>query len=148
MLAEIRQALAAALVARVGDVMQVSAYVLSSPTPPTITVFPASTQYDVAMANNFTMGAARAGTDQWSFTVRAYVAEMGDQQAQILLDRFLEPSGGVSVKEAIEAFDYSTVAGNIDDASVTSMNGYTQYQIEGVTAPVLGAEWTVAVLAG
>ena len=147
MLAEIRQALAAALVARVGDVMQVSAYVLSSPNPPTITVFPASTQYDLAMANTFsTMGTTRAGTDKWVFTVRAYVAEMNDVGAQQLLDRFLEPSGGLSVKEAIEVD--GSLGGLVDDASVVSMSGYTQYQIDGVTGPVLGAEWSVEVLAG
>ena len=124
--------------------MQVSAYVLASPTPPTICVFPTSTTYDAAMANNFTTMGSRVGTDQWTFTLRAYVAEMGDQAAQQLLDRFLEPSGGLSVKEAVEVD--GSLGGLVSDASVVSMNGYTQYQVEGVTGVVLGAEWTVNVL--
>src|SRR5437867_869366 len=116
--------------------MQVSAYVLAAPSPPACHVFPASTDYDKAMANNFTtMGSSRAGTDQWVFTIQAFVAEMGDQQSQMLLDRFLEPSGGYSVKEAIEVD--GSLGGLVDDASVVSMNGYTRYQVEGVTGPVL-----------
>lgn len=146
MLAEIRQAIAAALASRLDGVAQCSAYVIASPTPPAIHVFPASTTYDLAMTPTWTMGSSRAGTDQWQFTIQAFVAEMGDQAAQQLLDRFLEPSGGYSIKEAVEVD--GTLGGLVADASITSMNGYTRYQVEGVTGPVLGAEWTVQILAG
>ena len=143
MIAEVRGAIAAACAARLPDA-QCTAYVLANPTPPSLAVFPAGTEYDKAMAAYSAMG-VRSGTDMLAFTIRAFVGTLTDQGAQVLLDRMLEPSGGISIKEAVELD--GTLGGLVDDCSITSVSGYTQYQTEN-SGVLLGAEWTVQVLAG
>ena len=119
---------------------------LSNPTPPAIHVFPSDpfTDYDKAMAVIDTMG-TRHGTDKLFFTIQGFVAFMNDTASQQLLDRMLEPSGGVSVKEAVELD--GSLGGLVDDCSITSVSGYKQYVMEDQRV-FLGAEWVVEVLAG
>jgi hypothetical protein len=61
-LTQIREGIAANLA--VLDGCQVSAYMLSNPTPPAVHVYPAEVDYDLAMGR---------GLDQWTFTVQAFV---------------------------------------------------------------------------
>jgi hypothetical protein len=132
-LTAIREGIAANLAAL--DGVQVSAYMLASPTLPGIQVFPASIEYDLAM---------RRGLDKWMLTVRAYVGLSTDQGAQMKLDQYLAPSGVLSVKQAIESD--STLGGTVGDVQVVSSGGYQVYARQDGD-PVLGAEWTVEVLA-
>jgi hypothetical protein len=132
-LTQIREGIAANLA--VLDGCQVSAYMLSNPTPPTIHVYPAEIDYDLAMGR---------GLDKWTFTVQAFVALSTDIGAQVKLDAFLAPSGSQSVKAAIEAD--GTLGGIVADTTVVSCTGYRVYARDG-GGPVLGAEWQVDVLA-
>jgi len=132
-LTTIRQGLAANLSTLTG--IQVSAYMLSAPTPPTIHLYPAQITYDLA---------ARRGLDQWDFTVQAFVGDTADQGAQVALDAFIAPSGAQSVKAKLESD--GTLGGIAGDVSAITCSGYRIYTREG-GPPVLGAEWTVRVLA-
>lgn len=137
MLAETRGALAALLQAKLPD-MQVSAYLLANPTPPCMHIFPAGTDYDQAMGR---------GLDTWTFTLQAFVGETSDIGAQVLLDQLLEPSGAMSIKDAIDAGTVDgTLGGLIFDATIIANTGYQRYQVEG-RGLVVGSEWTIQVLA-
>jgi len=131
-LAAIREGLAANL--RRIDGVQVSAYMLANPTPPTIQVMgPDEVTYDVTFGR---------GSDSWQMVVQAFVALVTDIGAQARLDEMLHPTGPLSIKEAIE-FD-TTLGGACNDLRVTRSSGYQQYNLEGRGA-VLGAEFTVQV---
>lgn len=132
-LTQIREGLAANLAAI--DGCQVSAYMLSNPTPPTVHVYPGDIDYDLAM---------HRGLDKWTLTVQAFVGMVSDQGAQVKLDAFLAPSGATSVKAAVESD--KTLGGLVSDLQVVSCSGYRVYARES-GGPVLGAEWTVEVLA-
>jgi hypothetical protein len=132
-LTAIREALAVNLA--VIDGVQVNAYLLSNVTPPVIEVQPGETQYDLAMAR---------GLDRWTLIVRAMVSASTDVGSQRFLDKLLESSGALSVKAAIEAD--RTLGGACSDVSVTSCTGYRSISREG-SGPLLGAEWTVEILA-
>jgi hypothetical protein len=136
-LTEIREALAVNL-----DVLtdvQVSAYMLASPTPPSAHLYPGGgageIEYDLAMGR---------GLDRWPFTVQVFVGAAADVGAQKRLDVFLAPSGAQSVKAAIESD--KTLGGLVQDVRVVSCDGYRAYTFDG-RAAVLGAEWHVEVLA-
>jgi hypothetical protein len=115
--------------------MQISAYLLSSPTPPAIQIYPAETEYDLAMGR---------GLDRWTLTVQAFFALTSDVGSQVSLDALLAPAGPLSVKQAVESD--STLGGLVDDLSVVSCTGYRVY-VRDSGGPVLGAEWEVQVLA-
>jgi hypothetical protein len=121
--------------------MQISAYILSNPTLPTIWVKPtagAVTEYHQAME---TMGNPD-GQLKWSLTVQAFVASGGDITAQMVLDELLNTSGTHSVKAAIEAD--KTLGGASEDLVVRRVITYQEYQrADGSMA--LGAEWLVEV---
>lgn len=138
-IADLRQALAAAL----GTIpeVQVSAYILSNPTPPFIQIIPGSSlgpalDYDKAMGR---------GLDYANFTVQAVVARQDGEGAQKLLDRFMENVAPYSVKAAIEAD--GRLGGLCDDCSATEASG-----VQIVTPPqggeLLLVEWTVQILVG
>jgi hypothetical protein len=110
--------------------IQVSAYMLANPTPPTIHLYPADTEYDLAMAR---------GLDRWYFTVQVFCGVTGDIAAQVRLDAFV-----VSAKPAIESDQ--TLGGSASSAQVLTFSGYRTYVFEG-RPPLLGAEWRVEVLA-
>lgn len=121
--------------------MQISPYVLSNPTLPTIWVKPtpgAVTEYHQAME---TMGNPD-GQIMWSITVQAFVGAGSDKTAQILLDELLATSGTSSIKAAIEAD--KTLGGAAEDLIVRRCISYQEYQrTDGTLA--LGAEWLVEV---
>lgn len=132
-LEEIREGLKANLQA-LQDV-QVSAYMLAQPTPPSICVFPGPIDYDLAMAR---------GVDKWVLKIRAFAGLTSEEGAQIVLDRFLAPSGATSVKQAAESD--KTLGGVVASVHVVSCSGYGTYQFEG-RPTLIGAEWSVEILA-
>lgn len=132
-LTEIREGLAEALSAVAG--MQVSAWMLSNPTPPAAHVYPDETEYHRAMQN---------GAEGWTLIVEAFVASNSEIGAQQRLDKMLASSGAESVKEALEAD--GTLGGIVSDVTVTRTTGYRQYQLPAGQGPALGAQWTVEVL--
>lgn len=115
--------------------MQISAYLLGSPTPPAIEIVPDGVTYDLALAR---------GLDEWKFVVRAFVGFTSDIGAQKRLDLMLASSGSNSVKAAIESAP--TLGGACDDLRVTAVSGYRQWARDGGN-PVIGAEWQVEVFA-
>jgi len=124
----------AANLATIPDV-QVSAYLLSSPTPPAVYVVgPGQVEYHRAMVN---------GLDNWTMLIQATAGLTTDQGAQIRLDGFIGATGASSVKAAVESD--RTLGGKAQDTVVQSCAGYQLYQTE--RGVFLGAEWTVLVLA-
>lgn len=132
-LTEIREGLADAL-ASIPD-LQESAYLLANPTPPSAEVQPGPVEYDAAMAR---------GSDRWTMTVRVFVGAVTDRGAQARLDKMLAPTGGYSVKAALQAD--RTLDGAAQTLRVVRCTGYRIFGREGA-APVLGAEWEVDVIA-
>lgn len=130
-MAQIREGLAANLASISG--VQVSAYMLASPTPPAIHVVPSRIAYDKAMAR---------GTDEVTMTVQAYVALGLDRSAQSALDELLAPSGSRSVKTAIEAD--RTLGGVVQHVWVSEMSGYNVVSVP-ERGQMLSADWTVVV---
>ena len=143
MIAEVRQAIANAVSSRLPD-MQCLPFVIASPTPPALMVRRDVIEFDKAMAA-FSAAGVRAGTDMLNFTIIAIVAQITDQGSQQRLDAMCEPSGGVSIKEAVELD--GSLGGLVDDASITTVSEDKSYQVEG-QGVWLGAEFTVQVLAG
>ncbi len=129
---EIREAMAEALAA-IPDV-QVSAWMLANPTPPTIFVFPDEIEYDSSFAR---------GHDDWTMTVMAMVGLVSDKGAQQRLDEMLAPSGPSSVKAALE--QQPPLGGAVQDIRVETCSGYRVYAQAGAQ-PVVGAEWRVKIL--
>jgi len=115
--------------------VQVSAYLLANPTPPSIHVVPGMTEYHQTFGGNT--------AEWWEFSVQAFVAAVQDIGAQRRLDEMLDDSGASSVKVAIESD--TTLGGACDDLIVLRRTGYQIYTPDGRGA-VLGAEWTVRVL--
>lgn len=118
--------------------MQCVAYMLGSPTFPTIEVAgPEEILYDIAGSR---------GGDQVNILIRAFVGLTTDQGAQMVLDKLLDSDGPLSVKEAIEAD--SKLDGACDDLRVTKCTGYQVYSTadgQGGHSFVVGAEWTVQI---
>ena len=135
MIAQVREALAEAIQRRFPSI-QVSPYILSTPTLPAAFVFPGPVTYDLAM---------HRGADNTEFTVRAMVGPYGDIAAQQLIDQLLEPSGVGSMKAAIE--QDNTLGGIVFDVSATDCTGLRMYQPTPGSAPVMGADWTLRVFA-
>jgi hypothetical protein len=134
-IAAAREALAENIQRRFPSI-QVSPYILSTPTLPAAFVFPGLVTYDLAM---------HRGADYTEFTVRAMVGPYGDIAAQQLIDQLLEPSGTGSMKAAIEQDE--TLGGVVYDVSVTECTGLRMYQPTPGSAPVMGADWTLRVFA-
>lgn len=114
---------------------QVSPYVLSNFTPPALMVRPAldpAIDYHQAMGNHFS---------DVHMTVIAYVGTASDIGAQKKLDSLIDSN---TIVDAIEAD--KTLGGACCDLSVETCHAYQEYaRPDGST--VLGAEWTVLVLA-
>jgi hypothetical protein len=129
---QIREGLAANLAALGRTVgLQVSAYMLSAPTPPWIDIFPEPVKYDLAFGR---------GLDEWQYAVRAFVGLNSDVGAQQKLDTMLEPAGANSVKQAVESD--ITLGGTVSSVHVTEASGSRLY-----TGGVLGCIWTVVIKA-
>lgn len=136
----IREALAAAIAKQLGGGIQVSARPLANPTPPALYVRGGPIEYDKAFGR---------GHDEHELTLVAFVANVGDEVAQIRLDELMAPSGAGSVKQAAESDP--TLGGIVNDLRVERCSGPVSYSFETLSAgpqrpPVLGAEWTVRVL--
>lgn len=130
---EIRVALAGSL--EPIEQLQESPFLLSNPTPPCAEIVPAPIEYDKAFAR---------GTDLIKLIVRVMVGINTDVGAQKLLDTFLASSGPKSIKAALETDE--SLGGLVDNVNVTACTGYRIFKREG-GASLLGAEWTVEVLA-
>lgn len=130
----VRSAMATNLATVTG--FQINQYVIGSPTPPTIEIdyHPDGVTYDLTM---------QRGYDEWWFTVRAFVAYTTDQGAQMQLDDMLAPFGATSVKAAVESD--RKLGGTVADLHVTQAQPRT-FQA-GTNSLMLGADWTVRVLA-
>jgi hypothetical protein len=140
-LTAIREGLAANIAGLTG--IQTSAYLLANPTPPAAEIEPGPIDYDKAFAR---------GLDDWRFLVRVFVGLTSDIGAQKRLDVFLAPSGVNSIKAAIESDPQ--LGGACDDLRVMKCTGYKLFVREVTSAgrgsplgPLIGAEWTVQVLA-
>jgi hypothetical protein len=129
---EIREGLATNL--RTISGVQVSAYMLASPTPPAIHVVPPAIEYHQAM---------QGGLERLTFTVQAFVALGTDIGTQKRLDDFRAPTGVTSVKAALEAD--RTLGGVAQDLLVMS-----SAEPVIVTLPegrqLLSCDWEVLVL--
>jgi hypothetical protein len=134
-LADIRAGLAAAIDSGVDLDMQVSAYIIASPTPPFAQVLPDETTYHEAFQN---------GAETWGLIVQVIVAFGSDVGAQRQLDELLESSGSLSVKAALEAD--VRLGGIVSDVTVTRTSGYRTYRLGATQTEALGAEWNVSVL--
>lgn len=91
------------------DGVQVSAWMLSSPTPPAIHVIPPAIEYHQAMQDGF---------NELTFTVQAFVALGTDIGTQKRLAQLRAPTGSSSIKAAIEAD--RTLGGVVKDLIVRS----------------------------
>lgn len=137
-LEDIRAALTTNLKSKIPDV-QMTGYMLSQPTPPCFEVEPdpAGVQYDMAMGR---------GLDEWRLIVRGLVATGLDIGAQKTLDRWLAPTGDLSVKAAIESD--RTLSGAADDLQVATVSNYRLFVSAASSNVVyLGAEWNVRIIA-
>ena len=118
---------------RIRDI-QVSAYMLASPVPPAMHIFPASIDYDRSH---------QRGLDIVNFTVEAIVAFGLDQGGQIRLDKLLAPSGMQSVKESLETD--RTLGQMVQDLQVERMSSYRVVTIPNQNDQALAATWLVSV---
>jgi hypothetical protein len=141
MLSDVREAIAELVQKRFPSI-QVSPYILASPTLPHAYLFPSNIDYDIA-PGGLTMNAR--GGDTWTITLRALIGEVSDIGSQQLLDQLLEPNGATSMKAAVES-DY-TLGGLVYNVTAKTCSGYRQYQPTPTSAPVIGAEWTLEVFA-
>lgn len=129
-------AIRAGLVANLATLadVQVSAYMLANPSPPTLQVMgPDSAAYDQSMRGSLT---------DWHMIVQGFCCNVADIGGQVNLDAWLAPAGALSVKAALESD--RTLAGVAQDSTVVDCSGYRVYQLDSSTK-VLGAEWTVWV---
>lgn len=125
---EMREGLAAALSS---PALQVSPYVLASPTPPAAHIVLSEVGYHQAMGN---------GVEVYSFVVQTFLAAGLDEAAQLKLDEFIASS---YVRAAIEAD--RTLGGVVQDASVSGMSAYNRVVVEG--KEMFSADFEVEVFA-
>lgn len=80
---------------------------------------------------------------EYPFTVRVYTSRADDKAGQDRLDAFLDPTGDVSVKAAIEAD--TSLGGVAETCRVTGVDNYGVYEVAGTN--YYGAEFAVSVWA-
>lgn len=130
--AELRAGLRANIKATIANV-QVSAYILASPTPPGIHIFPGESRFDLAM---------NRGLDEYDFTVQAFVAWSSDQGSQAFLDELRDPINARSLKAAIESD--LTLGGVCEDLRVMGISPYRNL-VTMDNRSLLVSDWTVTV---
>jgi len=117
---------------------QVSAYELSSPTPPCAYVVGPAIDYDKSFGR---------GSDDLTFTVVVLVPFVSDVAAQKEIDEYLE--GDKSIKDLVESD--KQLGGAAQDLRVTEVTRPRLYVTDSpqgaTTPPALGREWTVYVIA-
>lgn len=132
-LEQIRIALADAVKQAMPD-QQVSPYMLASPTPPAVHLYPSNVDYHKAFSN---------GLEPITFEVQAFVPDSsGDVGSQKNLDRYLDPGSPTSLKVSLEADP--TLGGLVNDLTVRSATGYRQFVTQG-RGYLLGCTWTVDI---
>lgn len=148
----IRQGLGANLANGFADGYQVTAYMLSAPTPPGFQIVPDRIDFHQTL---------QSGMEVRRFVVVGHVGFTSDLGAQDALDALLtdrvDVSDPPSVREALESDQHLTSRLNKDgtitsgqaaaaeDVTVTLTGGYRLYPLQGGQQIVLGAEWTVEV---
>lgn len=117
--------------------VQVSPYVLASPTPPCVMVDVGPEEYGRSMG-------AR-GMTELTFIVWGLVPTAGAyEESQRRLHRWMATSGSESIKALL---DSDKTLGGLGSLKVISRSGVRRYSAEG-RATYIGAEWTVNVLGG
>lgn len=115
----------------------ISPYQLSSMNSPQIEIGKGRTDYDEEM---------QRGGDFVVMIARIYIGYQLDEEAQALLDTFLEPLGPLSLKAALELD--RTLAGACDDLIVRGDSGHQMYGSDassGGAGELLGSELTIEV---
>ena len=112
--------------------IQATGYLISTPTPPVIEVFPGQASYDATFSR---------GMDVLVFQVRITVATSLEEGAQRRLDEYLDASGTGSVKALIESD--RTLGGIVKDLRVLEATGHEVAVVD--TRPALSATWTVRI---
>ena len=130
-LSELRAGIAANLATVAG--LRTSATIPDQVTPPMAVVMPQTITYDLA--------AARAGGDEYEFTVTVIVGRVDERTAQNRLDAYCSSTGSSSIKAAIEKD--KTLGGKAFDCRVTSLRNYNQVTVGDTT--YLSAEFVVQV---
>jgi len=136
---QIRTAIGNRLRSTYGDGYQVSEYLLGNPTGPgfEVDLDPEGINYDQAMGR---------GLDEWWFLVRGFVAQTTDVGSQQLRDKFLNPSGEMSLKAALE--EDRTLDGTCQACRVVSAVPRTFGRAAGEgSVTYTGAEWRVRIMA-
>ena len=131
-LAEMREGLAANLNAIPN--IQVNAYALSDPTPPTIDIIGGPILYDEAMVR---------GVDETELRVRVLVPIGSDVGAQKLMDSFCGPSGASSVKAQAETD--RTLGGKVATLRVTTATEEQRVVLATTGVECLQREFTVTI---
>lgn len=111
----------------------ISPYQLSNVTTPALEVGKGATEYDEEM---------QRGGDAVTMLVRVYVALSTDEEAQALLDRYLDPRDDLSVKTAIEVD--RQLGGACADLIVRRDDGHQLYGGD-AGGVLLGSTFTVDV---
>jgi hypothetical protein len=133
-IAEIREALRAAIANGTAGKWQVSAYMLALPKPPAIDIARGSVTYDTAMDR---------GADDLEFTVRAFVAFSVDGLGtQVLLDTLIDSTSSTGMKTILEVD--KTLGGVVDDLRVESASEPKGVLVDN-QPPMLCTEFTVLV---
>lgn len=118
--------------------VQCTGYLLQNPAPPCFEVELGSTGiiYDRSM---------QRGIDEWAFVLRGFAGTALDETGQRTLDAWLNSSGGVSIKAAIEAD--RTLGGTVSDVQVDRVGQIRSYSpIANPTVQFYGVEWTLQVI--
>ena len=131
-LAELRTGLATRLATITG--LRTSATIPDQPMPPQAIVMPERITYDTALGR---------GSDEYTFVVMVIVGRVAARTAQTSLDTYCNPSGGTSIKAAVEGDP--TLGGKALDCRVTEMRGQGSVNIGDIT--YLTAEFLVSVIA-
>jgi hypothetical protein len=136
---QIRAGIKAALASTYGSGYQVSEYLLGNPTGPgfEVDLDPEGVNFDQSMGR---------GLDEWWFLVRGFVAQTTDVGSQQLRDKFLNPSGELSLKAALEAD--RTLGGACQACRVVRAVPRTFGRAAGEgSVTYTGAEWRVRIMA-
>ena len=114
--------------------LRTTAELVDSPNPPIAMVQLDSIDYHQAMQNGLT---------RYNFTVTVVVGRAAEREMQRKLDSYLQPTGALSVKSAIES--NRTLSGEVYDLVVVNSNSIGSITINDQT--YLAAEFTVTVFA-
>lgn len=128
---DIRAAIAANLSATYGTTVQVSPYMLETPSPPTIQVKgPDDIEYNESLG---------PGLGIWTLIIQGFAGTAFSQGAQSVLDEWVSVNG---VKAAVES-DRS-LGGIVQDITVERCRHYGMFALPSGLS-FLGAEWTASV---